>query len=100
MSERSFEEFFSDMDFFEVMEENGTFIYCYEPERDKDYLIASDDIGNMPREGALIMVACYAANDVFLWKTEFADIDELYKIYKKSGGKAAFIDELKARSDS
>lgn len=95
MSEKNFIEMFEEMGFFETMEDDDTFVYCYEPKEDGDYLIVSDEMGNTPKEGSPFIVACYGDNDAFLWQVEFEQPGDFYEIYRNSQGGQAFIDELK-----
>ena len=83
------------MDFFEVTEDDGTVVYCYEPEENGEYLIASNDAGETPQTGQPVIIACYSPQDAFLWKAEFKNVEQIFEIYKNSDGKTAFIDAIK-----
>ena len=83
------------MDFFELVEDDGTIVYCYEPDENGEYLILSNDMGETPHKDQPVIVACYSPQDAFLWKAEFKNIGQLFEIYEKSGGKTAFIDAIK-----
>lgn len=94
MDDKGFVETFDIMGFFETLEDDDTFVYCYEPQEGREYLMVSDDMGNMPKEGVPMIVACYASNDAFLWQLEFENLKDLYSIYQQSDGGFAFIKKL------
>jgi len=89
---------FAKMNFFELPEDNGVIVYCYETNGDDRYLIASDELGNTPKETENIIIACYSEQDAFSWKIEFKTIDQLVAAYHENKN---FIDVLdKLNSDS
>jgi hypothetical protein len=86
---------FDKMDFFALEEADGSAGYCYEPQEEEVYLIATDENGDAPKEDGSVIVACYSPADSFLWKVEFPNFGALCAFYQKAGG-AGFIDKLAA----
>lgn len=74
---------FAKMNFFELVEDNEQIIYCYEVKDDGNYLIASNELGNTPKEGEIIIIACYSPQDTFLWKMELNNIQNLLTFYQE-----------------
>lgn len=89
------EEIFFDMGFEAETTEEDIVVYILEDENSQSYFLATDDLGNTPTEEGEIIVACYSAEDVYLWSSEFENIDELFDLFKTSGSQEKFIENLK-----
>ncbi len=86
------------MGFFET-QEDGYIIYCYEPEEGGPYLLATDELGEGPKPGAPITIACYSPEDVFLWGREFKNIGLLQELYEQSNKGKNFFAALQQKHE-
>ncbi len=98
MTQEELRELFSRMGFFEVEEGDGVVVFCYEPDENGPYLIASDALGETPKADARMTIACYSPKDAFLWGREVKNINILAKLYEKSGGGQKFFEALQPQS--
>lgn len=89
------EDIFYDMGFDTETTEEDTIVYILEDQASQSYFLATDDLGNTPSEDGEIIVACYSADDVYLWSSEFENITELFNLFKTSGSPEKFIENLK-----